>query len=53
MKKNKFECKRDGLTIRGIEYKSEGNNLPIAIISHGFMANYFFQTGICGILFRL
>lgn len=40
MKKNKFECKRDGLTIRGIEYKSEGNNLPIAIISHGFMANY-------------
>ncbi len=40
MEKNKFECIRDGLTIRGIELKPKGNNLPIAIISHGFMANY-------------
>ncbi len=40
MKKNKFECIRDGLTIRGLEFKTEGDNLPIAIISHGFMANY-------------
>lgn len=37
--KTKFECKRDGLTICGYEYKPQGNNLPIAIISHGFMAN--------------
>lgn len=40
MKKNKFECKRDGLIIRGLEFKPEGDNLPIAIISHGFMANH-------------
>ena len=40
MEKNKFECVRDGLTIRGLEFKPEGDNLPIAIISHGFMANY-------------
>ena len=32
-----FECQRDGLTIRGIEYKPEGENLPIAIVSHGLM----------------
>lgn len=34
-----FECKRDGLTIRGTEYRPQGENLPIAIVSHGFMAN--------------
>lgn len=33
-----FECKRDGLTIRGTEYRPQGENLPIAIVSHGFMA---------------
>ena len=33
-----FECKRDDLTIRGTEYRPEGENLPIAIVSHGFMA---------------
>ena len=33
-----FECKRDGLTIRGAEYRPEGENLPIAIVCHGFMA---------------
>lgn len=32
-----FECQRDGLTIRGIEYKPEGDNLPVAIVSHGFL----------------
>ena len=37
--KSKFECIRNGLTIRGTEYRLEGNNLPIAVISHGFMAN--------------
>lgn len=35
---SKFECPRDGLTIRGTEYRPEGENLPIAIVSHGFMA---------------
>lgn len=33
-----FECQRDGLTIRGTEYRPVGENLPIAIVSHGFMA---------------
>ncbi len=32
-----FECVREGLTIRGTEYRPEGENLPIAIVSHGFM----------------
>ena len=32
-----FECTRDGLTIRGTEYRPQGENLPIAIVSHGFM----------------
>lgn len=34
----KVECSRDGLIIRGTEYRPEGENLPIAIVSHGFMA---------------
>jgi len=34
-----FLCKRDLLTIRGTEYRPAGDNLPIAIVSHGFMAN--------------
>jgi len=38
--KTRFFCERDGLTIRGIEYRPEGENLPIAIVSHGFMANH-------------
>ena len=33
-----FECKRDDLTIRGTEYRSVGGSLPVAIVSHGFMA---------------
>ena len=37
--KTKFFCQRDGLTIRGYEYRPQGEKLPIAIVSHGFMAN--------------
>jgi len=33
-----FACKRGGLTIRGTEYRPEGKDLPVAIVSHGFMA---------------
>ena len=33
-----FECKRGPLCIRGTEYRPEGENLPVAIVSHGFMA---------------
>ncbi len=36
--KTVFSCKRDDLTIRGTEYRPEGENLPIAIVCHGFMA---------------
>lgn len=34
-----FSCKRGELTIRGTEYRPAGENLPVAIVSHGFMAN--------------
>ena len=34
-----FECRRDHLTIRGTEYRPEGEKLPAAIVCHGFMAN--------------
>ena len=33
-----FTCQRDNLTIRGTEYRPKGDCLPIAIVSHGFMA---------------
>lgn len=39
IKKSKFSCYRENLTIRGIEYRPQGENLPIAIVCHGFMAN--------------
>ncbi len=36
----KFEATRDGLTIRGVAYRPEKEGrLPIAIVSHGFLAN--------------
>jgi len=37
MTESTFECVREGLTIRGTHYRPEGENLPIAIVSHGFM----------------
>lgn len=33
-----FECRRGELVIRGTEYRPAGEKLPIAIVSHGFMA---------------
>lgn len=33
-----FQCKRGNLTIRGTEYRPAGEHLPVAIVSHGFMA---------------
>lgn len=33
-----FECKRGNLTIRGSEYRPEGDNLPVAICCHGFIS---------------
>mgnify|MGYP003292367086 CR=1 FL=1 len=38
IKESLFETKRDGLTIRGTEYRPRGEKLPVAILSHGFMA---------------
>lgn len=34
-----FSCCREGLTLRGREYRPAGDDLPAAIICHGFMAN--------------
>lgn len=34
-----FECRRDNLAVRGTEYRPSGENLPVAIVSHGFMAD--------------
>ena len=37
IKESIFECKREGLTIRGTEYRPAGENLPTAIGRHGFV----------------
>lgn len=40
IQRKSFSCRRGSLTIRGTEYRPEsGDSLPIAIVSHGFMAN--------------
>lgn len=33
-----FSCVREGLTIRGTEFRPTGDGLPVAIVCHGFMA---------------
>ena len=38
--KSTFACQRDGLTIRGTEYRPEGDCLPAAVVSHGFRAMF-------------
>ncbi|MCD8104243.1 MAG: alpha/beta hydrolase [Lachnospiraceae bacterium] len=38
--KKRFLCRRDGMTIQGLAFIPDGENLPIAIVSHGFMTNY-------------
>ena len=39
MKKERLECKRDGLTIRGYIYGKAAAPKPAVILSHGFLAN--------------
>lgn len=39
MKKKIFSCTRGSLTIRGTEYRPDGDCLPIAVVSHGFLSN--------------
>jgi len=36
--KTPFSCERDGLILRGTEYRPQGKGLPVAIVCHGFMA---------------
>ena len=54
IQKSKFSCVRDGLVIRGNEYRAPGDRLPIAIVCHGFMAtqrsvkHYAKQLAECG-----
>ena len=36
--RSRFTCRRDNLTIGGTEYRPEGEQLPVAIVCHGFMA---------------
>ncbi|MDO5518408.1 MAG: alpha/beta fold hydrolase [Clostridium sp.] len=35
-----FECTRDELTIRGVEYRPYGEKIPAIIVSHGFGGNH-------------
>ena len=39
IRRRTFSCLRGDLTIRGTEYRPNGEKLPIAIVCHGFMAN--------------
>ncbi len=36
--RTEFCCERDGLVIRGTEYRPKGDRLPVAVVCHGFMA---------------
>lgn len=38
IEKSSFDCRRGNLTVRGTEYRPQGDKLPIAIVCHGFMA---------------
>lgn len=48
-----FSCRRDNLTIRGTEYRPDGDNLPIAIVCHGFMAWQDTVRQYCEVLVEL
>ena len=39
--KSLFECQRNGLTIRGTEYRPEGENLSIAISLAYFILSHY------------
>lgn len=44
VERESFSCERDGLTIKGTVFLPDGKtDCPIAIISHGFMANQMFS----------
>ena len=48
-----FACKRGDLTIRGTEYRPEGENLPVVSLSHGFMATQDIMRGYAKELARM
>ena len=50
--RREFSCQRDGLTVRGLEFRGPGENLPIVIVSHGFLANYGTTKGYAAQLAR-
>ena len=44
VERENFSCERDGLTIKGTVFLPKGKtDCPIAVISHGFMANQMFS----------
>ncbi len=55
-----FQCQRGSLTIRGTQYRPAGDNLPVAIVCHRFMAwqgtvrqyaRYLAELGYCAYSF--
>lgn len=49
----KFSCERKNLKIKGNVYLPKGENLPIAILSHGFMANQGMMKGYAKLMAEL
>ena len=51
IKENHFTCKRDDLTIQGMEYLpvdfDENKKYPVIIVSHGFTGNYTTMAVYC------
>lgn len=54
MKHEEFTCHRDGLRLRGSMFRpAEGDHLPIAVVSHEFMANRLFTMRYAKLLASL
>ncbi len=53
MKKEKFTCQRDGLTIHGHVFGREETPKPAVILSHGFLANQKMCYGYAKLLAEL
>lgn len=54
IKRSEFSCVREGLKIRGTEFRPDtGERLPIAIVSHEFMCNRLFTARYALMLAKL
>ena len=54
IKRSEFSCMREGLMIRGTEFRPDtGERLPIAIVSHEFMCNRLFSARYALMLAKL